>query len=41
VSYTCGYTDTPIGENGTVFHRKGSYSETATLLFGTGEQEPI
>ena len=23
VSYTCGYVDTPIGENGTLFHRKG------------------
>jgi chloride channel 7 len=30
--------DTPIGDNGTKFHRKGSYSESATLLFGTGEQ---
>ena len=37
VPYTCLYVDTPIGNNGTV-HRKGSYSESATLFFGTGEQ---
>jgi chloride channel 7 len=38
VSYTCGYTDTPLNDNLTQFHRKGAYSESATLFFGTGEQ---
>lgn len=36
VSYTCPLKDTNLG-NGTT-HRKGSYSESATLFFGTGEQ---
>lgn len=36
--YTCSYTDTPINDNNTQFHRIGSYSESATLFFGTGEQ---
>ena len=38
VSYTCGYTDTPLNENRTKFRRTGAYSESATLFFGTGEQ---
>ncbi|XP_040569447.1 chloride channel protein C-like [Lepeophtheirus salmonis] len=42
VSYTCNLEDTPIysdsSENGTQIHRRGSYSESATLFFGTGEQ---
>jgi hypothetical protein len=38
VSYTCGYVDTPMDDRGEKFHRKGAYSESATLLFGTGEQ---
>ena len=38
VSYTCKYTDVPLNENRTTFHRTGSYSESATLFFGTGEQ---
>ena len=38
VAYTCKYTDTPLNDNLTEFHRKGSYSESATLFFGTGEQ---
>lgn len=36
VEYTCKFTDTPTGNN--TFHRQGSYSESATLFFGTGEQ---
>ena len=40
VSYVCGMKDTPIiNKNGErVIHRNGSYSESATLFFGTGEQ---
>ncbi len=40
VAYTCPLEDTVVGGNATstVVHRTGSYSESATLFFGTGEQ---
>ena len=38
VPYTCSFTDTPQNDNMTLFRRSGSYSESATLFFGTGEQ---
>ena len=39
-SHQCGFVDKKtINSNGeTVVHRNGSYSESATLFFGTGEQ---
>jgi len=40
VSYTCGYVDTPLEGNESRVHRKGAYSESATLLFGTGILSP-
>ena len=36
VAYTCEFSDTQL--NDTTYHRKGHYSESATLFFGTGEQ---
>lgn len=39
VAYTCSFKDTPMeGNNETLIHRSGAYSESATLFFGTGEQ---
>ncbi len=40
VAYTCPLEDTVVGGNSTstLVHRTGSYSESATLFFGTGEQ---
>ena len=39
VAYTCSIHDKEITiDNETLIHRTGSYSESATLFFGTGEQ---
>ncbi len=40
VAYTCPLEDAAVGGNDTsvLVHRTGSYSESATLFFGTGEQ---